>query len=317
MKKIFFVIITGLLFTATVFGQAKKPSLMVIPSDVWCNENGYMEEVDNQGTIMLIPDYKKAMQTNPDLLLVISKINTLMADRGFPLKNLETSLKSIERSMAEDNLTRSKTTGAELAETPLERLKRTAKADIILQITWTVNTNGPNRSVTYNLQGLDPYTDKQIAGSQGTGEPSLSADLPVLLEEAVLANMDNFTARLQDYFDDLFENGREVAVNVRVFDNGSGLDLESEYDGNELTEIIDEWMYLNTVNHRYAKADASENYIYFDQVRIPLYRANGMAMDTDAFVRELRKFLRAEPYEIDSKVVSQGLGRATLILGEK
>lgn len=36
-------------FTA-VFGQAKKPTLMVMPSDAWCNEHGYMLTIDNQGT---------------------------------------------------------------------------------------------------------------------------------------------------------------------------------------------------------------------------------------------------------------------------
>ena len=34
-------------------------------------------------------DYKKAMQENADLLLVISSINDMMAERGFPLKNME------------------------------------------------------------------------------------------------------------------------------------------------------------------------------------------------------------------------------------
>ena len=73
----------------------------------------------------------------------------------------------------------------------------------------------------------------------------------------------------------------------------------------------------NTVNHRFSKSDGTENFILFEQVRIPLYKSNGMAMDTDAFVRELRRFLRAAPYKLESKVVNQGLGRATLVIGQK
>ncbi|MEG1498220.1 MAG: DUF6175 family protein [Bacteroidales bacterium] len=317
MQKVILFLCSCFLFTAAAFGQAKKPTLMVVPSDVWSVQNGYTSTFDNQGSEQIIPNYKKALQNDANLLLVISKINSLMAERGFPLKNMETVLKSIEQSTAEDNLTVSKTSGAELIESPLDRFKRVAKADIILQLTWTVHTSGPKSYVTYNLQGLDPYTNKQIAGAQGSGTPSLTADIPVLLEEAVLANMDNFTAQLQNYFDDLFANGREVVVNVRVFDNGSGLDLEKEYSDKELSEVIDEWMYNNTVNHRYSKSDASENYIYFEQVRIPLYKSNGMAMDTESFVRDLRSFLRKDPYKIESKVVIKGLGSASLILGEK
>ncbi len=318
MKKYLILWATLLFAVSGAMGQpAKKPTLMVVPSDAWCNENGYMTEYDNQGTAVLIPDYKKAFQSDPQLGMVIGKINTLMADRGFPLKNLETVLRSVEQQQAENNLITGKTSGAFLAESPLDRLRNVAKADIILQLTWTVNQNGPKSYISYNLQGLDAYTDKQIAGAQGNGAPSLTADVPVLLEEAVLANMDNFAARLQSYFDDLFANGREVVVSVRVLDNGSGLDLDKDYNGYALSEIIDEWMYNNTVEHRFSKLGGSENYISYEQVRIPLLNSRGMSMDTEAFVRELRRFLMGEPYRIDSRVLTQGLGSAMLLLGEK
>jgi hypothetical protein len=314
MKKIL-LFSTALLLAISLFGQAKKPTIMVVPSDAWCNTNGYMMTYDNMGTTQKIPNYKNALQSDPDLLLVISTINNMMADRGFPLKNLESTLKSIEQRAAEDNMTTSKS-GAELAESPLDRLKRTAKADIILQLTWTVNTTGPKKSITFNLQGIDAYTDKQIAGATGTGAPSFSAEIPVLLEEAVLSHMDNFTARLQSHFEDLFTNGREVRVDIRVFDDGSGIDLETEYDGYELTEIIDNWMYENTVSGRYNKSDASSNFILFEQVRIPLYNPKGQPMDTEAFVRELMRFLKSK-YNITSKVMTRGLGNTVLVIGEK
>ena len=315
MKK-FILLFTVFFLTVTcLFGQAKKPTIMVVPSDVWCNQNGYMTTFDNMGTLQKIPNYKDALQSDPNLLLVISTINNLMADRGFPLKNLESTLKSIEQRTAEDNMTTSKS-GSELSESPLDRLKRIAKADIIIQLTWTMNQTGPKKSITFNLQGIDAYTDKQVAGATGTGAPSSAAEVPVLLEEAVLSHLDNFNARLQAHFEDLLTNGREVRVNVRVFDNGSGVDLETEYGGYELTEIIDNWMDANTVSHRYSKTDGSSNFIYFEQVRIPLYDAKGKAMDTEGFVRELSRFLKSE-HNITSKVMTRGLGEGILVIGEK
>lgn len=316
MKK-YFLAIALCVSTLAVFGQAKKPTLMVVPSDVWCTDNGYMEAFDNQGTVTLIPNYKIALQTNGELELAISKIGSLMQERGFPLKDLSASVKSIERMSAENSLITSKASGASIAESPLDQLRRTAKADIILEVNWSINSVGPKKSITYNLRGIDAYTSKQVAGAQGTGAPSFSAEVPVLLAEAVQDNMDNFTNQLQAHFDDLFENGREVTLDVQVFDNGSGIDLESEYDGTELTEIIDDWMAQNTVNHRFSKSDATENFILFEQVRIPLYRTNGMAMDTDYFARQLVKFLRQPPYNLTCKVVNRGLGRALVIIGEK
>jgi hypothetical protein len=314
LKKIALTITIVLGLTAVAYSQAKKPTIMVVPSDVWCNINGYMLEFDNQGTKVKLPDYKKALQENSDLLLVMSKINELMAARGFPLKNLESSLKTLESNAAEDAMTTSKS-GAELSESPVDKLKNVAKADIWMQVTWTVNTTGPKKSITFNLQGLDAYTDKQIAGASGTGQPSFSAELPVLLEESVLAHLDNFNTQLQTHFDDLFANGREVILRIRKWDSFEG-DLESEYGGEELGAQIEKWVSENTVQNRFSTSDASENRMLFEQVRIPLYDAGNRAVDARGWTRGLQKFLK-DTYKIDSKLTMKGLGQATLTIGEK
>lgn len=298
------------------FGQAKKPTIMVVPSDVWCNENGYTITTETQGKKVTVPDYERAVNENSDLLNVTTKIGLLMNERGLPLKDLAATIRDINRTNAENEMTVSKQ-GSELDETPLERLMNRAKADIVVELSWKITTVGPKRSVTYSLRGLDAYTNKQIAAAQGTGPQSFSAETPVLLEEAVTSNMDNFISQLQGHFDDLVENGREITLNVRVFNNGSGLSFEEEYDGEELTDIIDNWMAENTVNHRYSLSEAGETHLGFEQVRIPLYRPNGNAMDTRYFATQLRKFLQRPPYNIQSKLITKGLGRVDIILGEK
>lgn len=317
MKRNILIGFLSLILTAPLFGQAKKPTIMVVPADAWCNANGYMMDFANQEVTNNVPDYKTALQTDIDLLNVITKIGELMVDRQFPLKDLAATIRSIEQSAAEDEMTVSSTSGASLGESPLDRLLSRAKADIMVEVLWKVNTVGPKKSVTYTLRGLDAYTNKQVAAAQGTGAPSLSAEVPVLLEEAVLSNMDNFTSQLQAYFDDLQANGREVAVDIRIFDNGSGLTLEDEFDGTELQEVIDNWMAENTVSHRYSLSDATENRMNFEQVRIPLYKQNGMPMDTRAFVEDLRKYLKKAPYNLTCKTMTRGLGKAILVIGEK
>jgi len=321
MKKTIILLVTIMVIVTSAFSQAKKPTIMVVPSDVWCNENGYMMEFDNQGTTVKIPNYKKAFQENPDLLQVISTINGLMAERGFPLKNMESAIKTLEANSAEDAMMSSKESGIGASESPIDKLKAVAKADIIMQLTWTINTTGPKKSVTFNLQGLDSYTDKQVATATGTGEPSFTAELPVLLKEAVLSHIDNFNASLMTHFEDLFANGREVIIRIKKWDDWDE-DLETEYgdDDTELSEIIEDWMADNTVNGRFNTTDATENMMLFEQVRIPLYyEKNGKqrAMDTRRFAKQLSKFLKNEPYLIVNKVTTKGLGRATIYLGGK
>ncbi|MDI9357035.1 MAG: DUF6175 family protein [Chitinophagaceae bacterium] len=312
--KIIFLITVHFLLSTEVFSQAKKPTIMVVPSDVWCNQNGYTFTFNSNGKEIVLADYKKAVQSNPDLLLVISKINELMIERGFPLKNLESALKTIENESAEDAALTSKS-GSGVSESPVDKLKKTAKADIWMQVTWTVNATGPKKSITFNLQGLDAYTDKQIAGASGTGQPSFSAELPTLLQEAVIAHLDNFNAQLQKHFDDLFANGREIILRIKKFDSFDG-DLEKEFDGKELKDIIEEWVSKNTVKNRFSTTDATENIMLFEQVRIPTYDENNKAIDARNWARGLQKMLK-ETYKIDSKLMMKGLGQAQIVIGEK
>ena len=316
MKKHLLILVT-IFLPLLLSAQAKKPTIMVIPADVWCTANGYMMEFENQGVTSRIPDYHRAVQEDMDLVNTITKVGELMAERGLPLKDLASSIRSINQANAENEMTVSRTSGSSISETPLDKLLSRAKADILVELSWKINTVGPKNSVTYTLRGIDAYTNKQVAAAQGTGAASFSAEVPVLIEEAVLQHMDNFISQLQAHFDDLLTNGREITFEVRTFDNGSGTSLEDEYSGQELTEIINEWVAQNTVEHRYNLTDATEDMMIFEQVRIPLYRPNGMPMDTRHFANELRKYLKKTPFNLTSKVLTKGLGKAIVVIGEK
>ena len=300
-----------------MFGQAKKPTIMVVPSDNWCIQNNFTQEFDNQGKTVVLPDYQAALQNSSDLLLVISKINEMMTERGFPLKNLESCLKSLTNQSAEDAMLTSKT-GSSVAESPIDQLKKVAKADIWMQLTYTVKQSGPKKYLEFILQGLDAYTDKQIAGASGSGSPSFSVEPGILLEEAVLMHIDPFNAQLQSHFEDIFENGREVVVRIKVWDD-AGYDLEEEFGDKELGEIIEDWMSDNTVNGRFSTTDATENMMLFEQVRIPLQMEEDgkiRQVDTRRWAGLLRKYLKNE-FDIESKLMTQGLGQAQLVIGSK
>lgn len=321
MKKLL-IFSAAMMLTASVFGQAKKPTIMVVPSERYCIANGYSMEFDNQGTKTVLPDYKKALQSDSDLRLAISKMSGIMSDREFPLKDLEQELRNIANESAESSLIMG-SAGGSVVESPIDVLKRTAKADIIMDLDFTIERQGPKKHITFILNGLDAYTSKNIASSSGAGAPSTSAAVDLLIEEAVLSHMDEFCGRLMAHFDDMFNNGREVKIMVKLFD-GSDINLNEEYDYNgttdELNIFIEDWMADNTVNGRFSLSDATENFQRYEQVRIPMfYERNGRqrAMDTRTFVNNLKKFLSEAPFNLESKVYMRGLGEAWLIIGEK
>ena len=319
MKKLTFTFIF-ILSVLTGFGQAKKPVLMVVPSDQYCISRGYKMVFQNQGMTQTLPDYKAALQSDPDVRLVITKMGQIMADRGFPLKDLEQELKNLEQERAESSMLTSSSSGSEMAESPIDALKRVAKADIILDLDFDIKRQGPQKYIVFNLKGLDAYTAKQVTGVAGAGNPSSAASPELLLEEAVLSHMDNFNAGLMRHFDDMFANGREVKVMVKVWANW-GQNLESEFgpDSKELSEIIEDWFFDNCVQGRFNLSDASENFMKFEQVRIPMMRTDERgrerAVDTRSFVSDLRKYLNE--LGVPSKLYLRGLGEAWLILGEK
>lgn len=311
MKRILLLLaIVGGAFSA-INAQMMKPSVMVVPSNAWCQEKGYMSTTASGATY---PDYKKAISGSTDLINVISKINIIMGDRGFPLENLETVVKSlpttdIERKLYTDD------EGNSIVTSALDELYSSASTDIVLQLTWKENQIGPKHSVTFNLQAIDSYTHKQVAGAEGTGKPSFSADLTTLLEEAVISHMDIFCDRLMRYFQEMRENGREVSLDFYISD-AAEINFNNEYDDENLQEIITKFIAKESVNHKFSRGASTESMLQYKAVRIPVRDENGIPIDAYAFARRITKHLKKEPCELTSKVIAKGLGQAVIIIGE-
>jgi hypothetical protein len=145
----------------------------------------------------------------------------------------------------------------------------------------------------------------------------MGAPLPVMLETAVLNHIDNFNAQLMSHFQDMQENGREISLNVKVWDNSpKKLNDEINADGDELKDDIKKWVKDNTQKGRYTLASSSPNMMNFTQVRIPLYGEDGAAFDADAFATKLRKYLR-KSYQLPAASSAIGLGKAEVVIGGK
>lgn len=311
MKKLLTTAIFSLL-TVAVIAQAKKPLIMVLPSDQWCVKNGYVTTgADGEQ----FANYREAFMKSEELKLAVAKINEMMVDRGFPLVNAEALIKSTELEQVEKSLSVSSSSGAKLAQSPKDLLLSAAKSDIVMELSWSVNETGPKKSLTFVLEGIDSYTNKSIAGATGTGQPSFSAEIPVLIEESIVSHLDNFNGRLQAHFDDMFANGREVVLSVRVWSD-SDVDLESEVGGDELSFVIEDWISDNTVNSRFGAVSVTSTNMSVQQIRIPMFDDRQRALDTRNWARGLQKFLK-DNHGIETKLETIGLGKAVITLGGK
>lgn len=315
MKRYLYTLAMIVGFVPLSLKAQKKPTIMILPSDNWCEMRYFMTTYDNQGTKVKTPDYQLAFQQDTEIGPVISKVGGLLTALGYSIKDAEQEIKNINLRTAEDNVTYSKTSAASLIESPLDLLKRRIKSDVLIQISWQLNKESAGRSATFNLEAFDTYTSKRIASSTGT--TIASADpIPVILEQAVKERIAEFDALMVKWYADQQADGREIVLTIRCWDNWEN-DLETEYGGEELTDCIQDWLKSHCVGGSYNLSDGTETFAQFEQVRIPLLDERGNALDARGFATQLRKFLNKPPYNITAKVMQRGLGEAILVLGEK
>ena len=331
MKRILFLVFLVLSFGCSVNAQRKvnklksvdavqsytsqkKPTLMILPSDNWCALRYFMTTYENQGSKVKVPNYAQAFQEDSELGTVVSKIGELLTKLGYSIKDVEQATKALGQRQAEDDVTVAKNTGSLIEETPLDQLKKRVKADILIQIWWKVNKENDGKSVSFTLEAFDTYTSKRIATSTGTSQTSSDA-VPSLLEKSIEQHVGDFDKQMVEYYKYMISNGREIVLNIKKWDDWDK-DLETDINGKNILDIIDNWLNENTVNSNYNLSDASENFAIFEQVHIPLQNKDGRAIDARLYVSGLQKFLKSE-YDIPSKLMIRGLGEANLILGNQ
>jgi len=315
-KKLMLLLILTILQFPNLFGQAKKQTIMILPSDNWCTQRLFTTTYNNQGTNVRIPDYKKAFQEDTEIGQVVAKIGSIMTNQGFSLKDAEQEIKNLNNQSAEDAMTASNNSNSPLTESPLDILKKRAKADIILQIWWTVNKTTTGKAVSFTIEAFDAYTSKRIATATANGKPSENLIVPLLLEQAVKDNIEPFIKQLKNHFTQMKENGREIIVRIKKFESWDK-NLETVINGKEISEHIIKWIQENTVKSSFNTTDASENFILFEQVKIAMYDENGKPLDARQFTKKLQEYLKSAPFNIECKLMTRGLGEAILVLGEK
>lgn len=297
-----------------VFAQtAKKPTIMVIPSDHWCTSRYFTKVMNNQGKKVTINDYEVAFREDAELYSVAAKIGEIMAADGYPVKDYMQEYKSLMDEQTEEEVTMS-SMGSMIEETPLDMLRSRVKYDIELRVDWTINKEGKGHSISVNIAAIDTYSNKQVAAANGT---SKAGDMIIarLIDGALEKQMKNFATQLNTHFNDIQQNGREITLQIRTWDSGYVTLEDENEDGDELIDVISEWVEENTVNGAFNLASNTETRAKFEQVRIPMFNEKGRAMDARMFATQLRKHLKSQGF--DSKVMNKGLGEAVIVIGEK
>ena len=308
----------------TVAGKYLKPLIMVVPADVYCTEMDFVQTwKDETGKVQVIPDYNIfGREDSRDLRLVISSLNEIFASRGFETISLEFLLKSLnqendENAFIGDDYGLSGT----VKESPLDRIKRTANVDFIVDLDFALYEVDDYRYVAFNMRAVDPCSNAyEIAHAYGDGRPSRVATVNTLLEEAVINYVDDFCDKMQSQYQKMETDGHRITVKIKKTDN-SDYDFQRSkflYEGKmeKLCDIIYYWLQDNTIDNNPTR-NITPNVLTFNQVMIPIITKNRKGavrrLDSNEFVTQLQEFL-SNNYSIESTIYMRGPGEAWLIL---
>ena len=92
-------------------------------------------------------------------------------------------------------------------------------------------------------------------------------------------------------------------------------DLDSTFSDMELSSIINEWLSANTVKNRFNVKARGRSNIQFDQVRMPIIDNNTRPIESKDWISKLKLELKTK-YNINSKIISNGPGNISMIIGD-
>ena len=308
----------------TVAGKYLKPVIMVVPADVYCTEMDFVQKwKDETGKVQTISDYNIfGREDSRDLRLVTTSLNEIFASRGFETISLEFLLKSLSLEN-DENAFVGEDYGLEgtVKESPLDRIKRTANVDFIVDLDFSLYEIDDYRYVAFNMRAVDPCSNAvEIAHAYGDGPPSRTATINTLLEEAVINYVDDFCDKLQSQYQKMETEGHRITVKIKKTDNSAYDFQRSKFllDGKmtKLCDIIYYWLQDNTIDNNPTR-NITPNVLTFNQVMIPMITKNRhdavRRLDSNEYVTQLQEYL-LDKYNIESTIYMRGPGEAWLIL---
>ena len=290
--------------------QTQKPTMLVLPSDQLMQRFGCIRTEVSLGNQLQVRDYNSYLLTDPDAKFIIASIQSAFIEFGYPLNDLEQTLKSINEQEMVDEVSGIKKDSKTI-------LLTNARPDIILELDYDMTTDRSSRdyskSLTYTLRAIDAFSNKVVATIQAAGVKNAKGNTATMMGEAIQKNSKDFTKQINKHFDDLIANGRDITMRVMIDANESFTMSDESIYGDTYADFILDYMKVNTLMGTYNLQRNTDTEMYFANVRIKTLNDNGTQYSAYDFARELSKALNKE-CGVKSKNVTQGLGDAMIII---
>ncbi|WP_294452837.1 DUF6175 family protein [uncultured Bacteroides sp.] len=293
--------------TVNVINQA-KPKLMIIPSDRMLKDEKCLTINTFNGKKTIIRDISGFIVKSEKSNSIISAIQKYFIQIGYPLNDLEQSLKAINNRQILDE-------ADNIVKDAKTLLLNTVSPDIILELDYQENviTGRTSRKSYINiaLSAIDVYSDKVIAVAN---KNNLDMSLDEYLEKGITKDLETLEPQLRNYFTDIVTNGREISFRVTL-SNDCPISLSDMYnnEGDTYSDWIRRWVITNAKNGSANMVSNTKKEMAFTNVRISNVMDDGTQFNAYEFAGKFRKeFFKT--FSLQSSNNSQGLGNALVII---
>ncbi len=274
------------------------PEIMVLPSDNMLKKYNALKNTSNG----VERDYQAYLLNNTGNKTMMSAIQNEFAQLGYPLNDLEQTLKQLSTREATDE-------ADGLAKDAKTLLLATAAPDIIIELDYkqAIDKKTLAKNTEYTLSFIDPYTNKVVssttaADTEGEGfAKTLNEQMPEISKD------------LTAYFSGILTKGREISVRITV-ENGANVNLQDEsIEGETYADWADDYMDTHTVKGAYKLKSNTKNELAYTNVRIKTLNDDGTQYSAYQWGREFAKAMRKDlGVKVSNR--SQGLADVHLVI---
>lgn len=269
--------------------EQSKPTIMVLPGDNLLQHYSALSTVTKNGATYVTRDYSKYFLSNPNNKIAISALQNEFVQLGYPLTDLEQTLKSLNKREA--------TSMADNVEQDAKTLLlQAASPDIILELDYDFKMDAldPNfgKKLQYTITAFDSYTNK--AFSSKTVSDKKGTDFNDVFSKSIHSSIKSLSSEINDYFKDIVIHGREITVRVTVV-KGANINLSDEsISGDTYADWIMDYMDIHTKKGTYKLQNNTNYELYFTEVRIPTTRTNGTQYNAYNWARDFMKEFKSD-----------------------
>lgn len=274
--------------------QANRLSI----SPAWQDKNEVHPTVALNPTIVVVPyiksdgdrsfaGMKELIDNNPAVKNAVNTVCSQFASHGYKTRDFTTMLAN---SMTDDVITEGTQTDARTMV--IQQLP----GDIVVTVDLDLFNDNGKGSCTLTVDAVERQTAGKLCSATYNSGQYMTTDFVALSNHALKKIEKTFFDQMQDAFNRLIENGREMKLEFLLGESVTdwNFDLESPLSGDDFKESLEEWL-RSAANHGIYDMSQHTDKFIGASINIPLWDADrDRSYSINNFNSALKKFLKSQ-----------------------